>query len=156
MDVDCKTAAPSLAGVDACTVLQASGVAFVVLMAAFTSGAVTPDAPGIVAVEGARNPGGGPAESQVSELARMDSTPRTEPHADYGLPKDHPYTPPELRTATDLPIPLRTAEYYRSQNFTVHAPGDRKFRTHPADPDPIVVSESTPSCVYRHTVVLRI
>ena len=30
------------------------GVA-VVLMAAFTSGAVTPDAPGIVAVEGARN-----------------------------------------------------------------------------------------------------
>jgi hypothetical protein len=95
-------------------------------------------------------------------LPEMDARPRSEPIRDYGLPKDHPYTPPEARQKTALARPLRTAEYYAGAGGRLHTaprvnatdgmvggssgPGPREgwpkgvFRTHAADPDPIVVT----------------
>ena len=75
----------------------------------------------------------------------MDAAPRSQPHRDYGLPKDHPYTPPEERETTQMTRPLRTASWYASKGGVLHTAGrgnDTRgvFRTHEADPDPIVVT----------------
>ena len=106
------------------------------------------------------------APAAAEPIPEMDAAPRSEPTMDYGLPKDHPYTPPEERQKTSLARPLRTADYYANYAGGVlhaapranvsdddaimtrraHPNGPKRgwpegvFRTHTADPDPIVAT----------------
>eukprot|EP01050_Picozoa_sp_SAG11_P005083 SAG11_NODE_343_length_10455_cov_7.072036_8_plen_129_part_00 len=57
---------------------------------------------------------------------------------DYGLPKDHPYTPPELRVASELA--LRSEEDYAKLGGKLWRAGAECFRTYAGDTDPIVAS----------------
>jgi hypothetical protein len=62
------------------------------------------------------------------------------PRLDGRAAKDHPYTPPEERIST--PVHLRTAEEYAAAGGTLVSAADDAFRTHSADPDPVVTTFS--------------
>lgn len=62
------------------------------------------------------------------------------PHEDYGLPKDHPYTAPPDRLKIGVVLP--TADDYAAAGGQVFAGGVDCFRTHGADPDPVVATFS--------------
>ena len=182
---DCNAAAPGIGRVTACHALKLIAVTFSVVSLAFSADIISvmptvtssrllnqPEAttdstwanaaapqtvwnPKPVLPGGAADPAT-EADGPVA-VPQMDATPRAEPIRDYGLPKDHPYTPPEARVKTALTRPLRTADYYARAGGVLHvAPranatdgipngADLRsgwpkgvFRTHEADPDPIV------------------
>ena len=176
-EVDCHAAAPAVGSLNACHALKLIALTFAVLFAAFSAEliSITPNFSLAEEKQPAASRTWKPMAGQRlhvvhtvktkdAVLPTMDSTPRSEPIRDYGLPKDHPYTPPEARQRTALASPLRTAEYYAGAGGILHiaprvnatddmvggssgaGPGPREgwpkgvFRTHAADPDPIVVT----------------
>lgn len=185
---DCQAAAPGIGRVNACHALKLIALTFAVVSTAFSAGLITAvptplssavsygesDANAAEAIwkpmQGrqlrvvepvVRHVASDP-ELDADEMPDMDVTPRSKAIRDYGLPKDHPYTPPEARQKTALTRPLRTAEFYASRGGTLRiaaranasdadlvdigSSGPRDgwpkgvFRTHDADPDPIVVT----------------
>ena len=142
-DVDCKAAAPRLLGIAACTLTKLAALLFASLAASFASGLVSSFP--IQSADGAKLAMPRPIEVSASGFVQprrepLDLAPRSASHHDYGLPKDHPYTPPAQREASQLDHALRTPEYYASKGCTIHSAGSGALRTHPLDPDPVVVT----------------
>ena len=162
-EADCDAAAPGIGGFTACHALKLTAFTFALLSLAIWTGTLDPGAEPLRPEsrdQAAGRPAGAtgglgairPVAQQQADsgagaepMPVMDAAPRSQPHRDYGLPKDHPYTPPEERETTQMTRPLRTASWYSSKGGVLHTAGrgnDTRgvFRTHEADPDPIVVT----------------